>query len=47
VEKAAGRYFTRYEIDGVMARRDRIVALIDDMVRKKGEAAVLFSDKRP
>jgi len=47
VEKAAGKYLTRYEMDAVMARRDRIVAMIDQMVAKKGEASVLFSEKRP
>jgi hypothetical protein len=47
VEKRVGNYLTRYEIDAVMARRDTIVAMIDQMVAKKGEASVLFSDKRP
>jgi DNA ligase (NAD+) len=34
-------------IDALMARRDKLVALVDQMVQKKGESAVLFSDKQP
>jgi hypothetical protein len=45
VQKAVGKQLTRQEIDALMARRDKLVALVDQMVRKKGEAAVLFSDK--
>jgi hypothetical protein len=30
------------EIDGLLARRDKIVKLFEDEVAKKGEAAVLF-----
>ena len=32
------------EIDGVMARRDKIVAIYDDLIAKKGEKAVLYDD---
>ena len=46
VEKAVGRNLTRYEIDGLMARRDKIVAIIDKRIKAQGEKAVLF-DKRP
>ena len=35
---------TKSEIDGVMARRDKIVAIYDDLVAKKGEKAVLYDD---
>jgi hypothetical protein len=47
VQRVVGKHLAGYEIDALMARRDKLVALIDDMVRRKGEAAVLFSDKRP
>ena len=36
------RYLTKAEIDGVMARRDKIVALFDALIAKKGESAVLY-----
>jgi len=38
----AERYLTKAEIDGVMARRDKIVALFDALIAKKGESAVLY-----
>ena len=47
LERAAGKHLTGYEMDAVMARRDKIVALFDAMIARKGEAGVLFSDKRP
>jgi hypothetical protein len=37
-----GRYLTGMEIDGLLARRDKIVKYFDDEVKKKGEGAVLF-----
>ncbi|HYM12549.1 MAG TPA: hypothetical protein VEU62_17565 [Bryobacterales bacterium] len=37
-----GRYLTSMEIDGLLARRDKIVKFFDDEVKKKGEGAVLF-----
>jgi hypothetical protein len=37
-------YLSKGEIDGVMARRDRIVAIYDDLIAKKGEKAVLYDD---
>ena len=36
------RYVTAAEIDGLLARRDKIVKFFEDEVAKKGEAAVLF-----
>jgi hypothetical protein len=36
------RYLTGTEIDGLLARRDKIVKFFEDEVAKKGEAAVLF-----
>jgi hypothetical protein len=32
------------EIDGVMARRDKIVSLFDGLIAKKGEKAVVYDD---
>ncbi len=43
--KYEGReYLTKAEIDCVMARRDKIVAIITDMIGKKGEKEVLYDD---
>jgi len=37
-------YLSKGEIDGVMGRRDKIVALYHDLIAKKGENAVLYDD---
>jgi hypothetical protein len=37
-------YLSKGEIDGVMARRDRIVTLYMDLIAKKGEKEVLYDD---
>ncbi len=37
-------FLTKGEIDGVMARRDKIVAMYDDLIARKGEKAVLYDD---
>jgi len=42
LQQKLGRWLTEPEIDGVLARRDLIVALFDEAVLKKGEAAVLY-----
>jgi hypothetical protein len=42
LQQKLGRWLTEPEIDGVIARRDLIVALFDEAVLKKGEAAVLY-----
>ncbi len=41
--KAKG-FLTKSEIDGVMARRDKIVAMYDGLIAEKGEKAVLYDD---
>jgi hypothetical protein len=35
-------YLTEPEIKGVLARRDKIVQIFDQLIREKGESAVLF-----
>jgi hypothetical protein len=42
VERKTKRWLTKEEINGVIARRDRIVAIFDDLIAKKGEKAVLY-----
>jgi len=37
-------YLTKDEVTGIMARRDKIVAIFDDLIAKKGEKEVLFDD---
>jgi hypothetical protein len=37
-----GRWLTGPEIEGLLRRRDRLLALVDKRVREKGEATVLF-----
>jgi len=36
------KYITKMELDGLMARRDKIVAFFDQEIAAKGEGAVLF-----
>jgi len=36
------RYLTGTEIDGLLARRDKIVKFFEDEITKKGEVAVMF-----
>ena len=42
LQETLGRYLTRMEIEGLLARRDLIVKFFDDQVAQKGEAPVLF-----
>ncbi len=42
VTENTGKYLTKGEIQGVMARRDKIVKLFEQLIAKKGEAAVLY-----
>lgn len=42
LQEKTGRWLTEPEIDGVLARRDLIVALFDEAILQKGEAAVLY-----
>jgi hypothetical protein len=39
-------YIRKLELDGLMARRDKIVAFFDKEIAAKGEAAVLFDSPR-
>ena len=40
-------FLGKLEIDGIMARRDRIVEIFDDLIAKRGEQAVLYDDPVP
>ena len=40
--KGLERYLNSLQIDGLLARRDKIVSFFDGQIAKKGEAAVLF-----
>jgi hypothetical protein len=42
LDAALGQWLTGPEIEGVLRRRDRILAIVEERVREKGEAAVLF-----
>ncbi len=42
LEQKTKNWLTRTEIKGVMARRDKIVALFEDLIEKKGEKVVLY-----
>lgn len=44
--KELGRYLTTMEIEGLLARRDKIVHFFDEQIAQKGETAVLFDLKR-
>ena len=42
VQQALGRWLTKSEIEGLMARRAQIVQFFDNAIAAKGEAAVLY-----
>src|SRR3990172_5595077 len=42
LKQKLGRYLTSTEIEGLLARRDKIVKFLDDQIVQKGEANVLF-----
>ncbi len=42
LDEALGRWLTGAEIEGLLVRCDRILALVEKRVREKGETAVLF-----
>jgi len=46
LSKQLGQYLTPSEIEGLLARRDKIVNFFDKQVAQKGEAAVLFDLER-
>ena len=37
-----GTYLNKLEIEGVMKRREKIVALFEKLIAEKGESAVLY-----
>jgi hypothetical protein len=41
-EQRTKKWLTKEEIKGVMARRDKIVALFDELIANKGEDAILY-----
>lgn len=46
LQQALGRWLSRPEIQGMVARRDLIVRFFDDLVAAKGQAAVLYDFAR-
>lgn len=46
LHQTLGRWLTRPEIQGLLARRDRIVDLFDEQVEARGEPAVLYELER-
>ena len=42
LKQRLGKYLTAMEIDGLLARRDKIVQFFEQEIAKKGEAAVLY-----
>jgi hypothetical protein len=42
LEEKLGRWLTNREIEALLKRRERILALADELVAKGGEAAVLY-----
>jgi len=42
VEKATKKWLDQMEIGGIMARRDKIVAVFEKLIAQKGESAVLY-----
>jgi hypothetical protein len=46
LQQAVGRWLNKPEIQGVLARRDRIVQFFDEEVASKGEAGVLYDFER-
>jgi hypothetical protein len=42
VSASLGKYLNKPEIEGLMKRRDKIVAYFDKLIAEKGEAAVLY-----
>ena len=43
MQKTKG-YLTRSEVEGVMARRQKIVKVFDELIAKKGEKEVVYDD---
>ncbi len=47
VEKHLDEFLTVYEIDALMARRDKLVEHVEGLIAEWGEAAVLFDNRPP
>ncbi len=47
LKERLGRYLTSFEIQGLLARRDQIVALFEGLANQKGEAAVFLDRPQP
>jgi hypothetical protein len=47
VRERLGEFLTRFEIDALMARRDRLVEHIDGLIEERGEDLVLFNNRPP
>jgi hypothetical protein len=41
-----GKSLNKFEIEGLLARRDEIVKLFEDMIAKRGEGAILYTQAR-
>ncbi len=41
--QAVGNSLTRFEIESLLARRDKIITLFDEMIAGRGVGAVLYS----
>jgi len=47
VTREVGKSLTKFEIETLIARRDDIVKLFDDMVAKRGDGAILYTVAQP
>jgi hypothetical protein len=42
IEEKLGRWLVKMQIDGLLARRDAIIALAEKRIEEDGEGSVLF-----
>jgi hypothetical protein len=47
VRERLGEFLTKFEIDALMARRDRLVEHIDGLIEERGAELVLFNNRPP